>query len=489
MANNLKQKTISGFVYKMLERIGAQGVNFIVSIVLARILLPEEYGVIALVTVLITILDVFVTYGFGNSLVANKDSDDIDFSTCFYFGIVLAIVVYFVVFFGAPFIANFYNNEILIPIIRVMGLRIPIAAINSVQHAYVSKHMMFRKFFISTSIGTVLSGVIAIIMAYKRFGVWALVEQYLGNVICDTVCLWIIVGWRPIWAFSFKRLKKIYDYGWKILVVGLLDTGYNQLRSLVIAKKYTSSDLAFYNKGNQFPQLGMSVIEPTVNGVLFPALSQCNDNQIEMRGMTRRIIMLSTYIVFPIMIGLMAVAKPLVAVLLTEKWLPCVIYLQIGCLSYMFRPLQFINNSVIKASGRSGLLLKLDILKKGIGIALLLVSMNYGVVGIAISLVITNIISTIINITPNRKILNYGYSAQFWDIAKSGILAVIMGILVYSISFIPLRPVFTLCMQVILGVAFYLIASKLSQNESFVYLIEMLKKLKNSKSTVTLGGK
>lgn len=478
MANDLKKKTVSGFAYKMMERIGAQGVNFIVSIVLARILMPEEYGIISLVLVLITLLDVFVTYGFGNSLIANKNSDNVDFSTCFYFGIFLSIIVYTVVFLGAPVVANFYNIELLTPVLRVMGLRIPIAAVNSVQQAYVSKHMMFKKFFISTSIGTVLSGIIAIIMAYQGFGVWALVEQYLGNVVCDTVCLWIIVGWRPIRAFSFERLKKIYDYGWKILVVGLIDTGYNQLRSLVIAKKYTSSDLAYYNKGNQFPSLGMSVIEPTVNGVLFPALSQCSDNQEEMRGITQRMIMMSTYIVFPMLIGLMVVAKQLVIVLLTEKWLPCVIFLQIGCLAFMFRPLQFINNSVIKAAGESGLLLKLDVLKKTIGILLLLVSINYGVEGIAISLVITNVISTIINIAPNRRILNYGYAAQLIDIGKSGVLAVIMGIIVYSIGFLPINAFPLLVIQIIIGVGFYVGASYFAKNESFIYSLQIIKEFK-----------
>lgn len=478
MANDFKKKTVSGFAYKMMERIGAQGVNFIVSIVLARILMPEEYGIISLVLVLITLLDVFVTYGFGNSLIANKNSDNVDFSTCFYFGVFLSIIVYTVVFLGAPVVANFYNIELLTPVLRVMGLRIPIAAVNSVQQAYVSKHMMFKKFFISTSIGTVLSGIIAIIMAYQGFGVWALVEQYLGNVVCDTVCLWIIVGWRPIRAFSFERLKKIYDYGWKILVVGLIDTGYNQLRSLVIAKKYTSSDLAYYNKGNQFPSLGMSVIEPTVNGVLFPALSQCSDNQEEMRGITRRMIMMSTYIVFPMLIGLMVVAKQLVIVLLTEKWLPCVIFLQIGCLAFMFRPLQFINNSVIKAAGESGLLLKLDVLKKTIGILLLLVSINYGVEGIAISLVITNVISTIINIAPNRRILNYGYAAQLIDIGKSGVLAVIMGIIVYSIGFLPINAFPLLVIQIIIGVGFYVGASYFAKNESFIYSLQIIKEFK-----------
>lgn len=481
MAETLKQKTVSGFAYKMLERIGAQGVNFIVSIVLARLLMPEEYGLVSLVLVFITILDVFVTYGFGNSLIANKNSDNIDFSTCFYFGIGLSFIVYALVYFGTPLIAVFYNNELLTPVLRVMGLQIPIAAVNSVQHAYVSKHMMFRKFFISTSIGTVLSGVVAIAMAYNGFGVWALVEQFMGKVVCDTVCLWLIVEWRPICVFSVLRLKKIYEYGWKILVVGLIDTGYNQLRSLVIAKKYSSTDLAYYNKGNQFPSLGMSVIEPTINGVLFPALSQCNDNQEEMKSITRRIIMMSTYVVFPMMIGLIAVAKPLVIVLLTEKWLACVLFLQIGCLAFMLRPLQFINNSVIKAAGESGLLLKLDVLKKTIGIVLLIISMNYGVEGIAISLVITNIISTFINIAPNRRILNYGYKAQFVDIGKSCVLAVIMGGVVYCISFLSIPALPMLLLQLFVGAFFYIGVSYLTKNENFIYSIQIVKELRNKR--------
>lgn len=477
MADNLRKKTISGFVYKMLERAGAQGVSFLISIVLARLLLPEEYGLISLVLVIISILDVFVTYGFGNSLIANKDSDEIDFSTCFYFGIALSIVVYILLYFVSPIIAAFYNKSELTLVLRVMGLRIPIAAINSVQHAYVSKKMMFKKFFISTSIGTVLSGVVAVVLAYKGAGVWALVEQYLGNVICDTVCLWLIVGWRPIFAFSLKRLKKIYDYGWKILVVGLIDTGYNQLRSLVIAKRFSNEDLAYYNKGNQFPSLGMGIIEPTINGVLFPALSQCNDDSSEMLAITRRMIKVSTYLVFPIMIGLIVIAKPLVIVLLTEKWDPCIIYLQIGCLAYMLRPLQFINNSVIKASGRSGLLLKLDIVKKLIGIVLLVVSIRFGVIGIALSLVLTNIISTIINIAPNKRILNYGYFAQFKDIGQSALIAIIMGVIVYLINFLHI-PVFPmLCIQIVVGVFLYITLSFLLKNDSFSYLILMLKNI------------
>lgn len=475
MAKTLREKTVSGFLYKMMERVGALGVNFAVSVILARLLLPQEYGVVALSLVLITILDVFVTHGFGNSLIADKNSDAVDFSTCFYFGIVLSWVVYAGVFFAAPACATFFKDPLLVPVLRVLALRIPIAAVNSVQHAFVSKHMMFRKFFISTSIGTVLSGILAVAMAYRGWGVWALVAQYLGNVVCDTVCLWIIVGWRPIRAFSFRRLRKIYDYGWKILVVGLIDTVYGRLRSLVIAREFTAADLAYYNNGNHFPRFSMSILEPTINSVLFPALAQCNDDQKAMRGMTRRMIGLGTYLVFPVMIGLIAVAKPLVLVLLTEKWLPSIIFLQIGCLAYMLRPLQFINTCVIKASGRSGLLLKLDILKKGIGLAVLFGSLRYGVVGVALSAVVFNVVSTAINIAPNRKILDYGYAAQFWDIAKSAFLALAMGAGMYALSFFRLPAAVVLGLQCVFGLAFYWGGSIVFRNENYAYALNMLR--------------
>lgn len=484
MSSDIKKKTASGFAYKFAERAGAQGINFVVQIILARILMPEEYGIIALVTVFITICDVFVTYGFGNSLVVNKNSDSKDFSTCFYFGLGFAAVIYLIVFFGAPSIASFYDNPLLTPVVRVMGLRVPIAAVNSVQHAYVQKHMWFKKFFYATLVGTVVSGIIAVIMAYAGFGVWALVEQYLGNVLMDTVCLWIIVGWRPTREFSWQRLKAIYDYGWKILAVGLIDTFYGQLRNLIIGKKYSSEDLAYYNRGYRFPSFGMRLIEPTVNTVLFPALSQNQDNQKQMRDITRKVMMASTFIISPIMVGLAVVAKPLVLVLLTKKWLPCVIYLQIGCLANLFRPNQFINNCVVRASGNSGLLLKLDILKKAIGLVILLISMNFGVFWIAFSLVFVYFISMIINIAPNRKILNYGYMAQAKDFIKNLIPAFIMGACVYPISFIEMKPIVLLVLQIAAGVLVYWLIAVVTKNESYRTTLGFAKQMlkKRSKS-------
>ena len=472
--DNIGKKTKSGLFYSFAERIGAQGVNFLVTIVLARILLPEEFGVISLVAVFIAILDVFVNYGFGNSLIANKNSDDLDFSTCFYFGIVLSIVIYTCVYFAAVPIATFYNNDALVSLIRVMSLRIPFAAINTVQHAFVSKHMMFKKFFYSTSIGTIISGVLSVIMAYSGFGVWALAAQYLGNVVLDTICLSFIVEWHPKLVFSLNRLKTIYSYGWKILVVGLIDTGYNQIRNLVIAKKYTTEDLAFYSRGQQFPSLGMSVIEPSINSVIFPALSNCNDNIDEMRAVTRRITQSSSYVLFPLMVGLIAIAKPLVIVLLTEKWLDCVIYLQLGCLAFMLRPVQVVNVCIIKASGRSGLLLKLDIIKKSIGILLLILSIPFGVVGIAWSLVVTNIISALINVYPNRDLLRYGFKNQFSDLWDSFFISIIMGIIVYMLNYIPCSYIIILFSQIVVGGFIYWFLSVLFKIEAYLYIRNLI---------------
>ena len=469
----IKKKTVSGFAYKFAERAGAQGINFLISIILARILMPSEYGIIALVTVFITICDVFVTYGFGNSLIVNKDSDQLDFSTCFFFGIALALVIYGFIYAFAPTLARFYNNELLTPVIRVMGIRVLLASVNSVQHAYVSKHMMFRKFFYATLIGTIVSGVIAAIMAYQGFGVWALVEQYLGNVFMDTVCLWIIVKWRPSLIFSFARLKRIYQYGWKILVTGLIDTGYQQLRSLVIGKKYSSADLAYYNKGMMFPIFTNKLIEPTVNSVLFPALSHSNDNKEQMKSITRNVVRIATYLLAPVMVGLSVVAEPMVIVILTKKWLPCVVFLRIGCIAYFVRPLMYVGDCVIKASGRSDLLLKLDSLSKVIGIALLIATMQMGVFWIAVSLSVTAVISTLIVMSSSKKLIDYSIKEQLKDVAPNFAMAIVMGGIVLLITLLKLSPLVTLIVQVVLGVAVYIGMSWAFKNSSFQYLLRL----------------
>ena len=480
---DIKGKAKSGFLYKFAERAGAQGTSFVISMILARLLLPEEYGIVAMVLVFISICDVFVASGFGKSLIANKNSDYLDFSSCLWFSLGLSVVIYTLVWFSAPLIAAFYHESMLVPVVRVMALRLPVTSLACVQESYTSKNMLFRKFFFSTLTGTLASGVISITMAYMGCGIWALVAQNISREVINALVLWIIVGWRPRAVFSFARLKKIYDFGWKILVIGLIDTIHSQLRNLIIGKRYTAEDLAFYSKGHQFPHTGIMFIEPTISGVLFPALSQVQDDKDQMRDITRRITRVSSYVVFPVMLGLAAMAEPLIRVILTDKWLESAVYLQITCLALLFRPLQFVNNSVIMASGNSALLLKLDILKKAVSILLLGVSMFFGVIWVAWSLVGANLFAALVNIAPNRKILAYGYIDQFGDVCRSLFMALVMGGCMRLILFAGLAGWQTLLLQAFCGVGIYMLLTRLFREDSLAYIIKTLGDLARGKRT------
>lgn len=481
MDNNIKAKVFSGLFWKFGERIIAQLVTFCVSVVLARLIAPSEYGTIALVMVFISIADVFVTSGFGNALIQKKNADNIDFSSVFYFNIVFSIIVYFVLCFSAHGIAIFYGNVILEQVIKVLGLRIPIAAINSVQQAYVSRNMLFKRFFWSTLFGTLLSGFIGIAMAYQGYGVWALVGQYLTNTIVDTTILWLTVRWRPTFCFSFSRVKVLFSYGWKLLCAGLLDTGYSQLRNLVIGKAYSADDLAFYNKGEQLPNLLVVNINTSISSVLFPAIASQQDNSGRVKAMTRRAIKISSYIMWPAIIGLCVIAQPLIDMLLTEKWLESVQYLQIISFSYVFWPIHTANLEAIKAMGRSDLFFKLEIVKKIIGIIVLIIAIPYGVKAIACSAVLASALSTFINAYPNRKLLNYSYREQFRDIFPSIVLASIMGGLIYPIKFIKLSNMFRVSLQVMLGAVIYMVASYIAHNDSYNYIKGILRSVVASK--------
>ena len=350
----------SNMIWRFLEHTGAQLVQFIVAIVLARILSPEDYGTVELVMVFITILNVFVDSGLGTALVQKKNADNIDFSTVFYTNIVFCLVLYAILFITSPFIARFYSNETLTVVIRVLGITILISGVKNIQYSYVSKTLQFKKFFFATLFGTITAAVIGIWMAYHGFGVWALVAQQLINLTIDTIFLWITVNWKPNFVFSFDRLKELFSYGWKILLVGLLDTGYNNLRQLIIGKKYSKADLAFYNKGDLFPKAIIGNLNNAIDSVLLPVMSSEQDDKKLVKLMTRRAIKISTYCIAPLIMGLSVCAPSVVTILLTDKWLPCVPFLRIFCITYMFYPIHTANLNAIKAMGRSDLFLKLE---------------------------------------------------------------------------------------------------------------------------------
>lgn len=477
---------LSNLIWRFLERCGAQLVTFIVSIVLARILDPTVYGTIALVTVITTILQVFVDSGFSTALIQKKDADETDFSTVFYFNIVMCVGLYALLYLTAPWIAAFYEMPDLTPIIRVLGLTLIVSGLKSVQQAYVSRHMLFKKFFFSTIGGTIAAAIVGIGMAIYGFGVWALVGQYLVNLIAGTAVLWVTVKWRPKKLFSWGRLKGLFSFGWKILASSLLDTVYRDIRQLIIGKKYSSEDLAFYNKGDQFPNLIVTNINSSIDSVLFPMMSKEQKDKSTVKAMTRRAIKTSSFIMWPLMVGLGVCAEPIVRLLLTDKWIFCVPYLRIFCFTYAFYPIHTANLNAIKAMGRSDLFLRLEIIKKTIGVILLLSTMWFGVLVMAYSLLLATVISSFVNAFPNKKLLGYSYLEQIKDMLPSMLLAGVMGVAVLCVQFIGLADIWTLMIQVPLGALIYILGAKLLKMESFEYILNLAKSfLKKKESTQT----
>ena len=472
-----RKSVFSNLIWRFMERCGAQLVSVVVSFVLARMLDPAVYGLVAKVTIITSIMLVFVDSGMANSLIQKKDPDDLDFSSVFFFNVAFCLVLYVGLFFAAPLIAEYNGQPELTAIVRVLGLTVVVAGVKNVQQAYVSKTMQFKRFFFATLGGTAVSAAVGIAMAYKGFGVWALVAQQLSNVTINTCVLWLTVGWRPKAMFSIERLRALLGYGWKLLASGLLDTVYNKLREIFIAVFYTDTDLAFYNRGNALPNLIVENINSSIDSVLLPVLSAEQDHAEQVREMTRRAIKVSSYIIMPLMMGLAVCAEPFVRFFLTEKWLPCVPYLRIFCFTYSFYPLHTANLNAIKAMGRSDLFLILEIVKKAVGITALLLTMRLGVYPMALSLLATSVLSQIINAWPNSRLLNYSYLRQLADLLPTILLAAAMGACVYPVSLLGLSDIVTLVIQVPLGVLVYVLGSKLLRIDSFEYLMSIVKKL------------
>ncbi len=476
--DSLKAKTLAGLFWMYMERIGAQVVSFVVSVVLARLLLPEQYGVISIVLVFINLCNVFVTSGWGKALVQKKDADDVDFSSVFYFSFLFSALLYGALFFAAPSIARFYEMPILSPVLRVMGLRLIITSFNTVQHARVTKAMQFKRYFFSTLGGTITSAVVGIALAYAGCGVWALVAQYLTNTTMDTLILFFTVKWRPKWVFSFKRLKTLLNFGWKMLVASLVDTLYEDFRSLYIGKLWSTADLAYYSKGKSYADLVVNNVNSSISSVLFPAISKVQSSVNSVKALTRRAMKTSAYILTPLLAGLAIVAEPLVTILLTEKWLPCVPYLQILCFNGALRPLHTANVQAIYAIGRGDIALRIDVLKKSFGFIMVVIFARISVLAMAFAGMATGIVSLIANAVPNKKLFGYGFWEQMKDIIPYWLMSGVMMLCVWGVSFLPLGNVYVeLAVQILVGMLAFVLQSVFFKVESFSYILNTIKSI------------
>lgn len=479
MSESRSQKTISSFLFKVIESIGNQGIAFLISLLLARLLDPSDYGVLSMLTVFIAIAQVFVQSGLNTALIQKKDVDETDLSSVFYVSFGVAASFYALLFVLSPWLAEFFRMPALKDTLRVMALILLPGSLVSVQTAVVSRQMAFRRLMIASLCATVLSGTVGVVMALNGAGYWALVAQQMTNQCALAILLLVLIKWHPRRVFSFARVKSHLRFGWKLLVSGLLDTGFTNLRSAVIGKKFSDEALAFYTRGKQFPELVMNAINGSISSVMLPVLSEQQDETERMKMTMRRSVMLSSFIVVPMMAGLAAVAEPMISLLLTDKWLPCVPFLQLCCIDFALYPIHTSNLSAINAKGRSDVFLKLEIIKKAYGMVILLVTVLCfdSVMAIAWGGVVSSLVSAAINARPNKALISYGYLEQMRDIMPTILLSLVMFGVVYAMNALALPAAALLVLQAVTGVIVYGGLSLLFQVESVQFVLQMVKKL------------
>lgn len=475
----IKKKTVSGILWKGMERCCAQLVSMVVSIVLARILLPEDYSVVSVAHIFFTFCNLFISEGINSSLIQKKNADDIDYSTVLVINMGVAILLYLIMFFIAPRIAQLYSNSLITPVIRVMALTFFINGYKAVLSAKISAEMQFKKYFMATIGGTVLSAIVGIVMALKGAGAWALVAQQMTNSFVDSVILTFTTRIRFKICFSFERFKGLFNYGGKIFFASIITTIYNQIKPLIVGIKFSASDLAFYNKGESFPSIINSLISSTLTATIFPAMTKLQDSKTAIRNITHRYICTMSYLIFPALLGFFAVSDNFVRVVLTEKWMAISPYIKVFCIAYILELIQIGNINAIKAIGRSDLILKMEIVKKTIYalIILFFVVLGSEPILLAVSTIVCNIVATVINIYPNRRLIGYGYVSLFMDILPNFIISVVMCVIVSLMNKIKLNIYLLFALQIVIGILLYLLLSVLTKNSNFEYVLNTIRQM------------
>lgn len=448
---SLKSKTVKGASWSAIDTVANQGITFLVGLILARLLTPAEYGLIGIIIIFISVFNNIVDSGFSNALIRKKDADDIDYSTGFFTNLAFSIVLFAILFFCAPFIASFFSEPLLTPLLRVMGSIVIINALAIIQRTILVKRVDFKTQTYISLISSITSGVIGIFMAYKGFGVWSLVAQQISRQFLNTLFLWIFNRWIPKLIFSVKSFTELWSFGWKLLVSSLINTIWNEIYQVVIGKCYTPVALGHYTRAQQFASIFSSNLNTVVQRVTYPVLSTIQDDKERLKNGYKRIIRCTMLVTFTLMIGLIAVAKPMVVCLIGEQWLPCVPMLQLVSLNMMLYPLHSLNLNMLQVQGRSDLFLKLEIIKKSIAVGPLLLGIFVGIYWMLASSILVGLISYYLNAYYSGPFMGYSIKEQIKDILPSLCVAVTMAIPVYLLSYAPIHALGVFVAQLILG--------------------------------------
>ncbi|MBQ7774105.1 MAG: lipopolysaccharide biosynthesis protein [Bacteroidales bacterium] len=476
MSESLRSRTAKGIIWSSIERFSVQFVQLIISVLIARVLTPEDYGVVGMLAIFLAIAQTFVDSGFSNALIRKIDRTEIDNSTVFYFNIVVGIIFYIVLFFSAPAIAKFYNTPILIPITRVLSLGIFFNSLTIVQRAILTAKVDFKTQAKSSLISALISGGVGLYMAYSGYGVWALVIQSLISFLLNTSTLWLFTKWVPLLVFSWKSFKEMFGFGSKLLLSALLDTTYNNIYTIIIGKVFSSSDLGLYTRANSLAQFPSSNLTGIMQRVTYPLLCEYQDQDERLKQVYRKYLKLSAFIIFPLMIGLASVAYPFIITVLSGKWSGVVILLQIMCLGLMLYPIHAINLNLLQVKGRSDLFLRLEIIKKAIGVTILIITIPMGLVYMCIGQVISSIICLAVNTFYTGKLIDLGFFKQLKDLLPALAYSLSMGAVAFIISYNIENSMLSLIAGVLSGVIYFYAIAKLTNSPELKDLLSLIGK-------------
>lgn len=473
--NSLKNKTVNGFFWQLAQRVSCQLISFGISVILARLLAPNDYGIVAICSMLLVLIGLLIDGGLGTALIQKKNIDDLDLNTVFYTSTTCSLFVYGVVFITAPLISLLFDSPQITTVIRVLALNMPIGALTCVQNAFIQRQMAFRKYFVSSMYGTIFSGTVGVFMALKGFGVWALVGQSIISSLTNSIVLFIIVEWHPKWMFSWKRFKKLFYFGWRMAVINFLATFSSQLKGYVIGYKYSSSELAYYNRGEGIPGILSNNISGAINTVLFPTLSKLQDNQQAVKYVLARSMRTISFFLMPMLFGLAAISDKLILMVYSEKWASAVPFMQVICFIFCSDILGMANYQAIKAIGKVNVLLKLEFYKRPLMFVILIISMFISPLAIAIGQLFYSIFAFLINAYPTRKYINYPIHEQLVDVGGSFLSSLTMAIFVYFIGVFDFGA-YTVFIQIFLGGLLYLLLANWLNKGDLLYAIHFFKK-------------
>lgn len=477
MSESLKNKTVKGTVWSTLERFSVQGIQFVVMILMARILTPGDYGLVGMIAIFIAVSQSFIDSGFSQALIRKQERTEVDNSTVFYFNIAVGLFLYLLLYVAAPFIADFYNEPQLTSITRVIGVSLIFNSLAVVQRALLTLKLDFKTQAKASLSGAIISGIVGIAMAYTGFGVWSIVFQQILNLGVVTLLLWVFSKWKPLWTYSWTSFRELFSFGSKLLASGLLDTIYRNVYLIIIGKVFKASDLGYYTRSHQFSDFASSNITGIFQRVSYPVLCTIQNDDERLANVYRRMLRVSAFVIFPLMIGLAAVARPFIVTILTEKWLFSATLLVPLCFQGMWYPVHSINLNLLQVKGRSDLFLRLEIIKKILGIIVICCTLPFGLLALCWGGLVSSIISLIINTHYTGKLIHLGFFRQMKDLLPSLLLSLATGTAIYlTITFIPMNSWIALSVGIIEGILIYTVMARLLKFSEYFELLSIIKR-------------